>query len=192
MPLNLPGPPSGVPDQVMSKLHAFADGAHFTTRALSAARKGQLALSTPHQVFTMGLDDITSGGGLDRARPVGWRFLIEEGGRLIASAETTLLPDGTHEVSQTTEGPFVAGTDEAVKTVRNLPELAADGFELRLLRIPALYVWALWLHAPATDLLVPIAPSPIRKEGRPMPAAEFFADLSALASQMTPPPRPSA
>jgi hypothetical protein len=188
MPLHLPGPPSGVPDQVMSKLHAFVDGGHFTTQALRAARKERLTLSTPHQVFTMGLDDITSGGGLDRAQPVGWRFLIEEGGRLIASTETTLLPDGTHEVSQTTEGPFVAGTNEAVKTVRNLPELAAVGFELRLLRIPALYVWALWLHAPATDLLVPIAPSPIRKEGRPMPPAAFFADLSALASQMTPPP----
>jgi hypothetical protein len=193
MPLNLPGPPSGVPDQVMSKLHAFADGTHFTTQALSAARKDQLTLSTPHQVFTMGLDDITSGGGLGRAQPVGWRFLIEEGGRPIASAETTLLPDGTHEASQTTEGPFVAGTDQAVKSVSNLPELAAASFELRLLRIPALYMWALWLHAPAADLLVPIAPSPIKKEGSPIPAAEFFADMSTLASQITPPPpRPSA
>jgi len=187
MPLNVPGPPSGLPDQVMSRLHAFADGAHFSTPALGAARKEDLTLSTPHQIFSLGLDDITSGGGLDRARPGGWRFLIEEGGRPIASADTSLLPDGTHEVTQTTEGPFVAATDEAVKAVRNLPELAADHFELRLLRVPALYVWALWLHSPATDLLVPIAPSPIRKEGKPMLAAEFFADLSALASQITRP-----
>jgi hypothetical protein len=187
MPLNLPGPPSGVPDQVMSKVRAFADGAKFTTRALSAARKDQLALSTPHQVFTMGLDDVTSGGGLDRAQPAGWRFLIEESGQPIASAETTLFPDGTHEVSQTTEGPFVAATDKAVKAVRNLPHLEAGSFELRLLRIPALYVWALWLHAPATDLLVPVAPSPIAKEGKPMTAAEFFADLSVLASKATRP-----
>lgn len=188
MPLNLPGPPSGVPDQVMSKLHAFADGGHFTTRALSAARKEQLSLSTPHQVFTIGLDDVTGGGGLDRARPVGWRFLIEEGGRPIASAETTLFPDGTHEVSQTTEGPFVAATDDAVKAVKTLPELATGGFDLRLLRVPALYVWALWLHAAATDLLVPLAPSPIAKEGKPMPPAEFFTDLTDLARRSTPPP----
>lgn len=187
MPLNLPNPPSAVPDQVMSKLHAFADGGNFTTPALRAARKDQLALSAPHQVFTMGLDDITSGGGLDRARPVGWRFLIEEGGRPIASAETTLARDGTHEVSQTNEGQFVAATHNAVTAVRNLPQLKADGFDLRLLRIPALYVMALWLHAPATDLLVPMAPSPIAKEGNPMPPAEFFADLSELASPRTPP-----
>jgi hypothetical protein len=187
MPLNVPDAPSGVPDKVMSKLHVFADGGKFTTSALRGARKDQLGLSTPHQVFSMGLDDITSGGGLDRARPVGWRFLIQEGGRLIASAETTLAPDGTHEVSQFTEGQFDAATDNAVKAVRNLPKLEADGFELRLLRIPSVYVMALWLHGP-TDLLVPIPPSPIAKEGTPMPPAEFFADLSGLASHMTRPP----
>jgi len=188
MPLNLPDAPSGVPDQVMSKLHAFADGGKFTTPALRAARKERLALSTPHQVFTMGRDDITSGGGLDRARPVGWRFLVQEGGQPIASAETTLAPDGTHEVSHTTEGQFVAATDNAVKAIRNLPQLEAAGFELRLLRIPALYMMALWLHAPATDLLVPMAPSPIAKEGKPMEPAEFFADLSELATQAATPP----
>jgi hypothetical protein len=187
MPLHLPDPPSGTPDLVMSKLHAFADGAKFTTPALHGARKERLALSAPHQVFTMGLDDITSGAGLERARPVGWRFPIEEDGRLIASAETTQAPDGNHEVSHFNEGPFVAATDKAVKAVRNLPQLQAAGYELRLLRIPALYMMALWLHEPATDLLVPLAPSPIAKEGKPIPPAEFFADLSEMARQATPP-----
>ena len=187
MPLHLPDPPPGVPDNVRSKLHAFADGSKFTTKALRGAHKDRLDLSTPHEVFTMGLDDVASGAGLDRARSVGWRYLVEEGGQLIASAETTLAPDGTHEVSQFNEGPFVAETDKAVKAVRKLPQLEAAGFELRLLRIPALYVMALWLHAPATDLLVPLAPSPIRKEGKPVPAAEFLADLSELASAAAPP-----
>jgi hypothetical protein len=183
MPLHLPDPPAGVPDKVKSKLQAFAEGGKFSTKALRGAHKDRLDLSTPHQVFTMGLEDITSGGGLDNAQPVGWRYLVEEGGQLLASAETTHGPDGTHEVSQFNEGPFVAETDKAVKAVRKLPQLAAAGFELRLLRIPALYVMALWLHGPATDLLVPLAPSPIRKEGKPTPAAEFFADLSELAGQ---------
>ena len=187
MPLHLPDPPAGVPDKVKSKLHAFADGGKFSTKALRGAHKDRLDLSTPHQVFTIGLDDIADGGGLDSAQPVGWRYLVEDGGQLIASAETTQAPDGTHEVSQFTEGPFVAETDKAVKAVRRLPQLAAAGFELRLLRIPALYVMALWLHSPATDLLVPLAPSPLRKEGKPMPAAEFFTDLSELAGQARPP-----
>jgi len=185
MPLHLPDPPTGVPDKVRSKLRAFADGSDFSTKALRGARKDQLDVSTPHQVFTLGLDDIAAGGGLDRARPVGWRYLVEEGGQLIASAETRAAPDGTEEVSQFSEGPLVAETDKAVKAIRKLPQLAAAGFELRLLRVPTLYVMALWLHAPATDLLVPLAPSSIGKAGKPMPAAEFFADLSEVATRAT-------
>jgi hypothetical protein len=187
MPLHLPDPPVGVPDKVKSKLHAFADDGKFSTKALRGARRDRLDLSTPHQVFTMGLEDITSGGGLDSAKPVGWRYLVEDGGQLVASAETAQTPDGTQEVSQFTEGPFVAETDKAVKAVRKLPQLVAAGFELRLLRIHSLYVMALWLHSPATDLLVPLAPSPFRKEGKPMPASEFFADLTELAVQGRPP-----
>ena len=127
MPMHLPEAPSGVSDKIKSKLHAFADGSHFSTKALRNARKDQLDLSTPHQIFTMGLDDVSSGGGLDRAQPTGWRYLIEDGGQLIASAETTLAPDGTQEVSQFTEGPFVAATDKAVKALRKLPELVGEG-----------------------------------------------------------------
>jgi hypothetical protein len=190
MPLHLPEPPSAVPDAVTSKLHAFADEGKFTIRALRSSRKEQLALATPHQVFTLGLDDITAGGGLDRARPVGWRYLVQDGGRTVASAETALQPDGTHHASQFTDGPFVAETERAVQAVQRLPHVAAADFEVRLLRVPALYVMALWLHAPATDLLVPLVPSPIGKEDTPVPAAEFLTDLTRLAST-TPPPTPA-
>lgn len=187
MPLHLPNPPSDVPDKVKGKLQAFADEAKFSTKALRGARKDQLDLSTPHQIFTMGLDDIAAGAGLDAAQPVGWRYLVVEGTQTIASAETTLAPDGTQEMSQFTEGPFVLSTDKTVKAVRKLPQLEAAGFELRLLRIPALYVMALWLHSPAADLLVPLEPSPIGKEGKPVPAAQFLAELSELASATNPP-----
>lgn len=187
MPLHIPDPPSGVPDKVKTKLHEFAAGAKFSTKALKGAHADQLDLSAPHQVFTMGLDDITSGAGLAAAQPVGWRFLVMANGQLVASAETTQAPDGTNEPSQFTEGPFVDATDKALHALRKLPELEVAGFELRLLRISALYVMALWLHAPATDLLVPLAPSPIKKDNKPLPPAEFFADLSELASAAAPP-----
>lgn len=190
MPVHLSEPSPDVPARVKSKLHAFADDAQFTTKALRGARKDQLDVSTPHEVFTLGLNDITAGGGLDRAQPVGWRYLIVEGGQPIATAETAPGPDGTQEVSQFAEGPFVAATDKAVKILRRLPELEAKGFELRLLRIPALYMMALWLHAPDTDLLVPLEPSPVGKAGKRMRAEEFFSDLSELARSAALPGRP--
>lgn len=189
MPLHLPDPPHDLPDHVLSKLHAFADEGKFTTPGLRGAHKDQLAVSDPHQVFTMGMDDVTSGAGLDRARPVGWRFLVHSGGRTVASAETTQNPDGSgnDEVSHFNEGPFVAGTEKALAAVRSLTQVQATGFDVRLLRIPSVYMMALWLHSPATDLLVPMAPSPIGKEGKPVAPAEFFAELGEVARQAAPP-----
>jgi hypothetical protein len=110
MPLNTPEPPAGVPETVRSKLHALADESRFSTPALGRASREQLDVSTPHQVFTIGLDDIESGHGLERAQPVGWRYLVEADGEVIASAETTLAPDGAQELGQFTEGQFVDAT----------------------------------------------------------------------------------
>ncbi|QLY28343.1 hypothetical protein H0264_23530 [Nocardia huaxiensis] len=188
MPLHLPEPPADVPGAVTRRLHAFADSGKFSTRALEATPRNRLELSTPHEVFTMGLDDLAANAGLDRARPVGWRYLVTDGSQIIASAETVQAPDGSQEVAQFTEGPFGVGTDKAVKTLRKLPQLEKKGYELRLLRIPALYLMALWLHSPAEDLLAPLEPSPIGKEGKPVPAADFLAELSELARNTTAPP----
>lgn len=180
MPLNLPEPPHGVADEVRSKLHKFAAEGKFSGKALRGARKESLDVSTPHQVFTMGLDDVLAGGGVERTQPAGWRYLIEEAGQPIASAETSAGSEGTQEVSSFTEGPFVAATDKAMKFVRKLPKLEAAGFELRLLRIPAVYQMALWLHSADEDLMVPLEPSSIGKEGKAMPADQFFSDLAEL------------
>ncbi|WP_327090201.1 hypothetical protein OIE66_06150 [Nonomuraea sp. NBC_01738] len=181
MPLNMPVPPSGIPETVRAKLHSLAGESRFSTKALRLAEQDQLEVTTPHQVFTLGLDAIESGAGLEAAQPVGWRYLITGGGEVIASAETAQAADGSPEPAQFTEGPFVGATATAVRAARALPQLAKGAFELRLLRIPALYLMALWLHSPAADLLVPLAPSPIGKEGQIVPPAQLFGDLARQA-----------
>ncbi len=40
-----------------------------------------------------------------------------------------------------------------------MEEVAKDDFELRVLRIPALYVMAFWLHGEKKDILVPMPPT---------------------------------
>src|SRR5215471_8534737 len=147
MPLHLPDPPKGVADNVRSTARQFAGSDHHSLKALRAAKPDHVDVATPHQVFTMGVDDLTSGAGLDRARPVGWRHLVEEDGKPIASSETTLAQDGTtHVPSHLNEGPFVSATAEAVTAAEALPQVAGADFDLRLLRVPALYFMALWLH----------------------------------------------
>ncbi|MFI6175588.1 hypothetical protein ACIA8R_08625 [Nonomuraea sp. NPDC051191] len=181
MPLNLPTPPSNVPETVRARLHALAADGRFSTPALRLAQRDQLEVSTPHQVFTIGLDDIASGAGLAAAQPVGWRYLITAGGEVVASAETAQAPDGTPQPPQFNEGRFAAATAAAVNAARALPVLRLAAFELRLLHTPSLYLMALWLHSPATDLLVPLAPSPIGREGQAVPPAQLFGDLARQA-----------
>lgn len=188
MPLHLPDPPQGVPDTVRSTLKHFADHSHFSTDALRNARPDQLDVSTPHEIYTIGLDDLVAGRSLDAARPVGWRYLVEDAGNPIASAETTIAPDGSQVLSQFTEGPYVGATATAVRNARALPQLEKAGYDLRLLRIPALYLMALWLHSEHTDLLVPMAPSPIGREGQIVPVPELIAELSRRARSSGPPP----
>jgi hypothetical protein len=182
MPLHMPHPPPGLPDTIRSGVRNLAGHPHISTEALRGATPDEVDVSTPHQIFTMGLDDLAAGRGLDAAWSVGWRYIVEAAGRPISSAETTLAEDGTtHLLSHVNEGPFVGATADAVRAVQARPELQAADYELRLLRIPAIYVMALWLHSEATDLLVPLAPSPVGKEGHVVPAAELMSELSQLA-----------
>jgi len=191
MPLQLPDPPAGLPDTIRSGVRKLAGRPQISTEALRRARPHEVDVSTPHQIFTMGLDDLVAGRGLDSARPVGWRYVVEAAGQPIASAETTLAADGTtHLLSDINEGPFVGATADAVRSLHARRELQAGVLELRLLRIPALYVMALWLHSAATDLLVPLAPSPVGREGQLVPAAELITELATRARSVKPLARP--
>jgi hypothetical protein len=194
MPLHLPDPPAGVTDTVRSTAKQFAGSDHHSLKALRGAKADHVDVATPHQVFTMNADDLASGAGLEKARPVGWRHIVEEDGKPIASSETTLAQDGTtHVPSHLNEGPYVNATAEAVAAAQALPQVAGTDYELRVLRIPALYFMALWLHSTAADLLVPLAPSPIGQEGQVAPAAAVLSELSQRASARSAPgPGPGA
>jgi hypothetical protein len=131
----------------------------------------------------MGLDDLVAGRGLAAARPTGWLYLVQEGDKVLASAEAVRTGTGDdHVFSAFNEGRFVASTADAIRTARGLPEVRQDGFELRLLRVPGLYVTALWLHkAQGTgDLLIPLAPSPVdARAGQPVPELKSKAQPAA-------------
>jgi hypothetical protein len=183
MPLQMPTPPEAIATTVQSTLSAFADQHLFTTPALRDTVPGGLTLSLPHQIYTIGVEDLAGGTGLSSARPVGWRYLISSAGKAIGCAETVITADGSQVFSQFNEGPFVAATSAAVAAAQTLPQLGLGLFELRLLRIPALYIMALWLEAPGGigSLLVPLEPSPIGRAGVATVATERLSVLSNQA-----------
>lgn len=144
-------------------------------------------ISHPHRVYLLRLDDLARGKGLASARPVSWRYLIMEGGQAVASAEVNHDEQGgRHQFAHLNKGVFNAGTLEAIQAAEADSALAAGSYEFRMLRIPALYVVALWLKDTEgeNDVLIPIAPtSPLLTAGKPYSPAEMLDTLRESARQ---------
>ena len=183
MPLHAPEPPRQVVDTVQSTFQAMITTGSVRLPELRNA-PGTLTLAQPHQIFSLGLADLAAGKGLEAAKSTGWRYLVQSGDNALASAETAVTPAGPgHVFSAFNSGPLVASTVQAIRTAQGHPQVSQGSFELRLLRVPALYFTALWMHgAQATDdVLIPLDPSPGVATGKPVPAAPLLQELASKA-----------
>jgi len=143
---------------VRSHLSELAARPQFQERRLAQAEPSRLELAVPHDVYTLGLDELSAGASLWDAQVVGQRFLVVDGDTPVSSAEVTPGGGGF----QANEGPFVAATLAAIEEAERDPDLTDGRYELRVLRIPALYLMALWLKDDDGDgdLVIPLAPAP--------------------------------
>ncbi|MFJ7066025.1 hypothetical protein [Streptomyces sp. NPDC101115] len=160
------------------------------TPALRTAQ-GPLSPELPLPVHVLGVPD-AAGQRPPRTRLAGWRFLIRNGDRAIAAADTMLTPDGW-SFSHFFEGPYVAATERALIQA----EALVTPYQPRLLSVPELYMLTLWLHADTeadgattepgpADLLVPLAPAPPGiAANRPYGVADL---LPVIGLRLTPPP----
>jgi hypothetical protein len=161
MPISTPTPPREIFDAVRSSFQELASKRGFGTPALRQADPRRLAVSDPHGVYTLGLRDIVDKREPADAQFVGWRWLVQEGQRTIASAEVGAGPYAGHGASEINEGPFVRSSAEALEAAEKLPETRDRSYEPRLLKIPAVYLVALWLHPDdGDDLFVVLPPAP--------------------------------
>jgi hypothetical protein len=146
--------------------------------------RGELSLTSPHRIFTVALEALAGDDRLvDAAEFVGWRALLEEDGRVVAAVEVPTAHRGAAG-ALVNRGPFAPSTVAALTTAERHELVASDRVELRLLRVNALYVVALWLHAAETaaDVFVPLAPAPapLRAETA-YESASFEKELSEMA-----------
>ena len=163
MPAAQPQPPEEVVDAVRSTLAHFESHPDQASRlqTLAESDPGNLSMDSPHEVFTLGLDQVRSEADLESARSTGWRYLLHEGDRLVASAEAVVSPEGRTMFSHFNSGPFVASTAEALERLESIAEARTETLEPRLLHVPALYAMALWLHgADGDDVVLPLRPAP--------------------------------
>jgi len=107
-------------------------------------------------VYSAGAQDVFDERVLEAASLTAWQTIVSKAGEAVATAEV----DADLQHPHVHEGAFVKGMAEAVR--RAEARFADDNrdYELRLLRIPAMYTAALWLHAADADVLLPVEPVP--------------------------------
>ena len=185
MTLHTPDLPEPALRAIQAGVERLAGRPEYGDRALGGADPATLEAAVPHDVYTLGLDAIAEGKGLASAEPVGRRVLVMEGDRAVAAAELA-DPDGGEGFSAT-EGPYTETTARAVQEVERWPVIADGEYDLRVLRLPALYLMALWLkdRDGDADLLVPLDPAPTGIDaGHGYPAGELLDALRPRAREL--------
>ena len=114
-------------------------------------------------MHNIGLDALVAHRSLADSPTTGWRYLVQTHAGTVASSEVAADASGQPTVfAQLNEGPFVESTARSLVEVAGIPAVKSGNYEVRMLKIPALYVIALWLKdlGGDADLVVPLEPAP--------------------------------
>lgn len=172
MSIKIPTPPKDAMETLYASLERLpSEPVGGTTSFLMRDTHSlESSVSYPHKVYNVGLQDLVKGKLVANAYPVSWRYLIRQGNRETAAAEVNYdEAKGGGEFSEFNPGSLADATLREIQKVEHNPDFENKSYELRLLRIPALYVTALWLKDTegSQDLLIPIPPThPALKAGQ--------------------------
>ncbi len=160
MALHMIPPP---PESLTALENALQPGTSGTVaglRSLTSVDEARQPMNS-HPVYVLGADSLAQGKGLTEATLVSWRHLVGGmAGGYVAAEVSVDAKRNVHEFASFNEGPHVEGTLVQLAAAQKDPRVTSGEYELRLLRIPALYVVALWLkdRDGDDDLFVPIGP----------------------------------
>lgn len=150
---------------------ALAEGIRnesFRIRPPIGAKSADLGLSHGHPIATVGLQDVLEKRGVDSLTVSAWRFLIGGSETPAAALEMMVGVGGEPpRIVSVNAGPFVDSTSSAISYAAKCTEAGASDFEVRMVRVPGLYMMALWLHsANAEPFFVVLEPAPPGVEAR--------------------------
>lgn len=140
-------------------------------------------LVLPHPIYAVGLKDLAKGKpALDApsalrvielrgSRPSGYYDISDEG-----SAPRMLEMGGA-------DSPYLASFERSVETAARSVKAREGDVELRLIRIPALYTDALWLHEADNDVAVVLNTQQELPVNQPMPLDRLFKQLKDIAAK---------
>lgn len=144
MPLKFAAPPPGGKAAVIKGLQDLAGASSLAHAAASAAGAAGPEVMEPYAIYSVGLGDILS-SGLDAAQLTAWRYLIVAGQHVVQAAEIfTPQKPGAVELNCLTTG-HAREMEDLLQKAETLPQVSHGDYEIRALRVPSLYLIALWL-----------------------------------------------
>lgn len=117
----------------------------------------------PHPIYVVGLRDMASAGGLNKASLIGWRYLSVSSSERKFAVEVHHDADGSnHRFAGLSHGPAVEALINVVEEVRMHQQTNSGVFTLSTLSIPTLDISAVWLRAKngSDDLVDVVPPAP--------------------------------
>ncbi len=155
MPLTI----KNAPDE---SFNAFQNNAHsFHKGDIRTDEKGDHHHYIPHKVYTANATDLAAGKGLSKMVQTGWRYVFEDANGTSHVAEIgideTLDEHAFHHVNV---GSHVNNFVKNYKSLQEHSFVNEKDYEINILRIPSIYVMAIWLKGQGHDheFFVPIAP----------------------------------
>ena len=183
MPLRAAQPPETAEIVAATSVARLASAPEAAFGAPESAAS-DVALAMPHPIYTLGLSDLLDRRPLDdlgESDITGWRYLVQDHARTVAGVELAVDPETAGvRFSQLQSGPVAESTDATIRAAQERDDVRQQSFEVRLLRVPALYTMALWLNdgdaQQNRDLIIPLAPAPSWLEANRAYSAEEFMD----------------
>jgi hypothetical protein len=124
----------------------------------------------PHPVYVVGLADMAGDAGLSKASILGWRYLAQsDQARNYSFVVHQDAGGASHRFAEMNRGLFVEGTLNIISDSQLQAKLDQGTYDLSVLMIHALGLFALWLRAKdaARDLIAMVPPAPSYLEAWP-------------------------
>jgi hypothetical protein len=186
----MPIDPASVPQPAIAALERAiqqqAARSTFATTKLRGADVSTLERSAPHRVAYLPLGRIGLGSNLrEMTEPGGWRFLLHEGAKEAIAAARLEEVDNEFVLAELGEGPFVTGTETAIRFAEEIDAVRSGRFEPVLLVASEVSVVALWLVDldGNNDIVIMIPTSPASPPMLPMTSGAFLDRLRGLVEK---------
>jgi hypothetical protein len=160
MGLTLPSTPPGTQQVVELAMQRAQTSGRFAFSGVTGGAAAVVTPVAPHQVYSIGLNELAESRGLHAAKMVGWRTIILHGSIPVAAVDFTGGGPEPRNLKSVNQGPQVQSSASAISLAEGMSQVKEKDYEPRLLQISSIYLVSLWLHGAQEEIFIPLEPAP--------------------------------